>query len=219
MLAMTGHPAPRFCPRYKTQFRKLGHIECSGVDMRKHPPAERHRAARQSLISRSRTPAISAAQPRVSRGRDGRTTHLDFCGHHYTEHRDDAVGGSRISSAGPARPGQSRLNTRRPGNANHRRDHRTTVRRSKTTPTHSMSSPGQASQQPPGGRLFGLSTPCGRAGTSSWPRVRGDAGQTAPGSVPSPPGRQEPQHPARALARADRVEFWHGRCPSAGGAA
>ena len=51
-----------------------------------------------------------------------------------------------------------------------------------------MGSPGRASQQPRGRRLFGLSTPCGRAGTSSWPPcTRRRCGQTAPRSMPSPP--------------------------------
>ena len=51
-----------------------------------------------------------------------------------------------------------------------------------------MGSPGRASQQPLGRRLFGLSTPCGRAGTSSWPPcTRRRCGQTAPRSMPSPP--------------------------------
>jgi len=51
-----------------------------------------------------------------------------------------------------------------------------------------MGSPGRASQQPLGRRLSGLSTPCGRAGTSSWPPcTRRRCGQTAPRSMPSPP--------------------------------
>lgn len=51
-----------------------------------------------------------------------------------------------------------------------------------------MSSPGRASQQPLGRRLFGLSTPCGRAATSSWPPcTRRRCGQTALRSMPSPP--------------------------------
>ena len=51
-----------------------------------------------------------------------------------------------------------------------------------------MGSPGRASQQPLGKRLSGLSTPCGRAGTSSWPPcTRRRCGQTAPRSMPSPP--------------------------------
>jgi len=51
-----------------------------------------------------------------------------------------------------------------------------------------VGSPGSESQQPLGGRLFGLSTPCGRGGTSSWPPcTRRRCGQTALRSVPSPP--------------------------------
>jgi len=69
-----------------------------------------------------------------------------------------------------------------------------------------MGSPGRASQQPRGRRLFGLSTPCGRAGTSSWPPcTRRRSGQTALRSMLSPPPAAETQYSAWALARVDHV--------------
>jgi hypothetical protein len=73
-----------------------------------------------------------------------------------------------------------------------------------------MGSPGRASQ-PLGGRLFGLSTPCGRGGTSSRPPcTRRRCGQTAPRSMPFPPrvaGTSAPG-PGRSRPSSGR-----GRCP------
>src|SRR5216683_1829420 len=84
-----------------------------------------------------------------------------------------------------------------------------------------MGTPGRASQQPPGGRLSGLSTPCGRGGTSISAAMDAPtlwAGRAAPCLLHL--GRQEPQHPARALARVDHVRVLAADpALSAGGAA
>ena len=79
-----GNPAPRSCQRYK-HVRKLGHVECSGGAMRKHsPPSAATQSAMPDLTLTDTCDQCGAAACVRVAVTDAQ--HLDFCGHHYTEH-------------------------------------------------------------------------------------------------------------------------------------
>src|SRR5205814_1011642 len=65
--------------------RKLAHIECSGGAMRKHsPPSATAQSAIPDLTLTDTCDQCGAAACVRVAVTDAR--HLDFCGHHYTEH-------------------------------------------------------------------------------------------------------------------------------------
>jgi hypothetical protein len=72
-----------------------------------------------------------------------------------------------------------------------------------------MGNPGRTWQQPLGGRLFGLSAPCGR-GHIIWAAVWRRCGQTAPRSMPFPPRVAGTSAPAPGRSR---PSSGRGRCP------